>query len=156
MGADATTTDPDLRATSAEQERAAAEQASPAARSWIERFREAWADLDADKLGDLLHPGLRTIVIPFRDEPVDRDGLVDFWRSTFQAMPDMRLEVQSWASAGDNVFVEWKANATINGRPVTWRGADRFTLDGERAIAERVFTDTHVLREALAAAPPEA
>ena len=50
------------------------------------------------------------------------------------------------------MLIEFSASATVDGRPLTWQGADRFTLDGERCISGRSYFDTAPLLAAVASA----
>jgi steroid delta-isomerase-like uncharacterized protein len=121
------------------------------AADWVRRFGEAWADPTPERLVELVHPHTSNLY-PFMDEAADRDGLLDFFRLTFAATPDLRLEVTRWGAQDDYVLVEWSATATIGGERLSWQGADRFTLDGDRGIEGRAYYDSHPLREAMAAA----
>ena len=47
------------------------------------------------------------------------------------------------------MFVEWECKATVGGRPIEWRGIDKFTLAGSKIAEEVVYSDTLPLWAAL-------
>ena len=135
-------------------EQAGAPQADDAhqarAADWVRRFGEAWAAPTPERLAALVHPHTSNLY-PFMESAQDRDGLIEFFKTTLTTLPDLELRVTRWAAREDYVLVEWDATATIGGERRQWQGADRFTLEGERGIEGRAYYDSHPIREALTA-----
>lgn len=103
------------------------------AERFMQHYMEVWPSFDADRLdlaidpeATIHHSGMAT---PIRgaDEP-------DYVRGIKSLMPDIGLEVASWAANGDVVFVEYRMSATLAGRSLSWTGIGRFRLRGERAV----------------------
>jgi steroid delta-isomerase-like uncharacterized protein len=130
-------------------EQAGVEPPTPAA-AFVERFADAWSAPTPERLVALVDCK-STFLYPFMTEPVDRDGLRDYFANALTAMPDLRLEVRRWAAHGDDVLIEWSAGATVGGEQVEWDGADRFSFDGERVVEARSYYDTEPIRAALSA-----
>ena len=125
------------------------------ARDIVGRFAERWSRPAADDLRDLMHADTRNQIPPMR-EPADRDGVVEHFRGVLRQLPDLRIEVERWAPTGDAVMIEWKASATVAGKPLAWSGVDRFNVRGERMYEAMVYWDTRGLAERVAAAIAQA
>ena len=119
------------------------------AESLVTRFAERWRKPDADSLRDLMHEDTRNLIPPM-SEPGDRETVVEHFRGVLQMLPDLALEVIRWAPTGDAVLIEWKAMATLAGRPLSWTGVDRFNVRGERMYEASVYWDTRGLAERMA------
>ena len=115
----------------------AAVQSPPDAARFVERFADGWAGPHPERLLDLLHPDVRLIQPIFPPTLGRAAAEARLFRPLFRFMPDMRLAVVRWSAAGDAVFIEWTATATVGGRPLRWSGVDRFLLVEGRAT-ERV------------------
>src|SRR5207244_3797363 len=89
---------------------------------------EASAKIRTGRLLDLLHPDVRLIQPIFPPTLGRAAAEARLFRPLFRFMPDMRLAVVHWSAAGDAVFIEWTATATVGGRPLRWSGVDRFLL----------------------------
>ena len=98
-----------------------------------------------------MHADTRNLIPPMR-EPADREGVVEHFRGVLRQLPDLRIEVERWAPTGDAVMVEWKASATVAGKPLAWTGVDRFNVRGDRMFEAMVHWDTRGLAERIAAA----
>ena len=69
------------------------------------------------------------------------DELEAFFRSMFEAMPDFRLQIEHVVASGNDVVVQWQAEATFTGKPflgiaatgrrVHLRGVDVIRLDAD-------------------------
>jgi hypothetical protein len=119
------------------------------ARDFLARWQDAWADPASGRLADLwadhgemLHPELH-------DPIVGGPAVMDYLRLALAAMPDMRVEGLAAAASGANLFVHWRARATVRGRPMSWEGMDRFELEDGRAVRGIGVFDTAPLREAF-------
>jgi ketosteroid isomerase-like protein len=119
------------------------------ATAFVERFQDAWRRRELDGLMDVL-TDVVDAYFPGMPAPCGKDQVRDWMRAALAATPDVRLEVQRWARAGDSVLIEWEASATVGSEPLTWGGCDRFTLRGDRGHVERVYFDSAPLTEALA------
>jgi ketosteroid isomerase-like protein len=96
-----------------------------------------------------MHEDTRNLIPPM-SEPGDRETVVEHFRGVLQMLPDLALEVIRWAPTGDAVLIEWKAMATLAGRPLSWTGVDRFNVRGERMYEASVYWDTRGLAERMA------
>ena len=143
------------------RQRAQAAYAAPtpqqlaAASDIVGRFAQRWSRPTADDLRDLMHADTRNQIPPM-NEPTDREGVIEHFRGVLRQLPDLRIEVERWAPTGDAVMVEWKASATVAGRPLSWTGVDRFNVRGERIYQGMVYWDTRGLAERVAAAIAQA
>lgn len=126
------------------------EQQLAAARNLVGRFAVQWNRPDADALEELMHPDTRNLIPPM-EEPGDRAAVVEHFRSVLTMLPDLRIEVIRWAPSGDAVMIEWEANASIAGEPLSWTGVDRFNIRGDRMYEAKVYWDTRGLAERIAA-----
>ena len=57
-------------------------------------------------------------------------------------LPDITLAPTRWASRDDTVLIEWTITATFGDERVSWDGADRFTVRGDRAVEGVAYFDT--------------
>jgi limonene-1,2-epoxide hydrolase len=127
-------------------------EASTQAATFVARFAELWSAPEPERFRDLLHPDTRNLY-PGMTEPQGPDGIVDWLKNAISVFPDLKLRVARWATDGEAVLIEFDASATVDGRPMTWQGADRFILEGDRCIEGRSYFDTGPLRRALEKAP---
>jgi len=122
-----------------------------AAKTVVGRFAAQWARVDADALRELMHADTRNLIPPMR-EPGDREAVVELFRGVLAQLPDLRIGVIRWAPTGDAVMIEWRATATLAGRPLSWTGVDRFNIRGERMYEGQVYWDTRGVAERMAEA----
>jgi hypothetical protein len=104
---------------------------------FVGKFAEVWADPTPERLTAFLHPEGR-LRQPMEPEIVGREAALKYWRRLFSLLPDLRMEVLSWAGRDDLVFIECRARATLGGGPLEWRFTDRIRLDDEGLVTERV------------------
>ena len=109
--------------------------------AFVARFAEIWSDPEPQRYqelwtedGTLLHPGM--------EKPLPADKIADYVQSLQKVAPDIRLEVDRWAAKGPDVLIEWTIRATWQDDEVSWKGVDRFTLRGDRAIEGIAYFDT--------------
>jgi limonene-1,2-epoxide hydrolase len=133
------------------------EQASAAA-EWVRGFAAGWRDPAgpeqfAAHFEALVDPEFR-LVQPMLSAVQGlaewRDGFV---RPTFAALPDLRAEVDRWASSGDTVYIEFTMTATVGRRTVRWPAVDRFTLRDGRPVERVSYFDPMPLVGAVARSP---
>ena len=116
----------------------------------IQRFAEIWSRPVADDLRVLMHEETRNLIPPMK-EPGDREAVVEHFRGILTMLPDLKIKVIRWAPAGDAVMVEWRADATVQGKPISWTGVDRFNVRDGRMYEASVYWDTRGLAERFAA-----
>jgi hypothetical protein len=106
---------------------------------FVERFADGWSGPHPERLLALLHPDVR-LIQPLSAPVTGRAAAErEIFRPLFRFLPDLRLTVVRWSAAGDVVFIEWTACATL-GKPGTlrWSGVDRFLLGADGTALERV------------------
>jgi hypothetical protein len=114
-----------------------ARDSRPDAAEFVRRFAAGWAGPFPEQLLDLLDENVR-LVQPIIPPSTGREAAAaTFFRPLLRLVPDLRVKVERWSAAGDVLFIEWTASATLAGRRISWPGVDRFVLSGGRAI-ERV------------------
>jgi ketosteroid isomerase-like protein len=110
--------------------------ADPEAADLVERFAEAWGKMDPDAFTQLFHPDVRLI------HPIERDahGVAEaraFMARTMSVVPDLRYDVEGWASGSGHVIIWGRLYGTAGGRPIEWPLVDRIKMD-DGLIRERV------------------
>ncbi len=110
-----------------------------AAERFVAVFERTWGSEDPERYAPLWHPeGVR--LHPLMEDPLPREKVARHLRAGLAAGGDRSPRVERWVAAGDTVMIEWTAAGVIAGQLVELRGAERFTLSGDRAVAwERLF-----------------
>lgn len=102
----------------------------------VERFTKAWQAMDPDAFTPLFRPDVH-LVHPLEPNTRGVDEARAFMTRTMTLIPDLRYDVQGWASGSGQVLIWGRLYGTLAGRPVEWPLVDRITLvDG--LIARRV------------------
>ncbi|MGN6525877.1 MAG: nuclear transport factor 2 family protein [Burkholderiaceae bacterium] len=122
-----------------------------AAEALVTRFATLWRRPDPETFRALMHEDTRNLVPPMT-EPADREGVVRHFNEVVRQLPDIGVEVLRWALAGETAMVEWRASATIAGRPIAWTGVDVMRLRDDRMYEAQVYWDTRAVAERVAAA----
>ena len=105
---------------------------------FVERFADGWAGPHPERLLALLAPDVR-LVQPLSPPVTGRTAAArEIFGPIFRFLPDLRLAVVRWSAAGDVVFIEWTAAATLGTGVLRWSGVDRFLLGADGAALERV------------------
>ena len=107
-----------------------------AGEQFVEKFREAWAAPSPERLNALLHPEGR-LRQPLEEDVVGLEQAEAMWKRLFSFVPDLRMEVLSWAAHGSTVFIEARAIATFAGKPLEWQFVDRIELE-DGLVKERI------------------
>lgn len=121
----------------------------------VDKFAAVWAKPSLEGLATLMHPDTQNQIPPMTG-PADREGVLAHFDQVLKQLPDLWLEVIRWAPTGDSALVEWRAHATVAGKPLSWTGVDRFGIRGERMYEARVYWDTRQVAADVAAAVQEA
>jgi predicted ester cyclase len=102
---------------------------SQLARRW---FEEVWNQNKPETVTELLHPSIvgqmegRVIRSP--------EEFLQARREMLTAMPDLRVEVQSVVSEGNEVAVRWACKATGPTGPVSFRGISWLVFERGRIV----------------------
>lgn len=119
---------------------------------FVQRFEEAWRD-PMTRFPALFHPE-GTLHQSGMSAPLGRADIPAFLQRTAQVITDLRINATHWGMSGEDVLIEWVANAVVAGTPMTWQGASRFTLRDGLIIEEKAYFDTAPLRDAMAGLDP--
>jgi hypothetical protein len=100
--------------------------------SWIETYRQAWEQRDADLVVPLFTEDgwYRSYIF---DEPhVGHEGVRAYWESVTSTQSDVGVRMGHPIVDGDRVAVEWWTEMNSDGEPATVTGALllRFAADG--------------------------
>ena len=118
----------DVTTVTAEQRAAGAEP--------VARFADAWSRMDPEAFTPLFHPEVR-LVQPLERSTRGIDEARAFMARTMSLIPDLRYEVQGWASGSDHVIIWGRLHGTLGGGPIEWPLVDRIKAE-DGLIKERV------------------
>jgi ketosteroid isomerase-like protein len=129
-----------------------------AAEAWVEWFIEGWrspagAESLADHFDPVIDPDVRLIQPQIATLVGKRAFRERFARPLFDLIPDLRGEVQRWATGEDTAYVELTMRGTLGGRPVSWRVCDRISLRDGIAVERETYMDPLPLMRAVAGRP---
>lgn len=110
--------------------------ADPEAADLVARFTDAWQRKDPDAFTPLFHPDVHLI------HPIDRnthgpDEAREFMARTMSVVPDLRYEVEGWASGSGHVIIWGRLHGTAGGGPISWPLVDKIRME-DGLIRERV------------------
>jgi ketosteroid isomerase-like protein len=129
-----------------------------AAAAWVEMFTEGWANpVDTDSFCDHFDPwfqeDVRMIQPSVRPTVGKRAFREEFARPLFELVPDLHGTVESWAAAGDNVYIELRLEGTMGGRRFEIRSCDRIILRDGKAVERLAYLDATPLVKAVLRSP---
>ena len=114
---------------------------TPDAERFIERFTQLWAAPEPEAYASLWHED-GTLLHPGMEAAITAAEIPGYVQRLLDVVPDITLTPTRWAARHDTVFIEWTITATFRDAPVSWDGADRFTLRGDRAVEGVAYFDT--------------
>jgi ketosteroid isomerase-like protein len=128
------------------------------AEQWVAGFAAGWAEpTDADSFADHFEPMLAEdirLIQPQLPTTVGKRAFREqFARPLFEVLEDVRGTVESWAAAGDVVFIELTIRGRVGGRAAELRTVDRVALSDGVAVERVAYTDPLSLLGAVALAP---
>lgn len=115
---------------------------------FVEAFLEGWARQDPEAFPTLFRPDA-LIDHPTVTEPVRGEDVARLNERFHRALPDLTFRAVFYATSVDLAFIEFECNATWRGRPLQWRGVDRFMLHQGKVSAAAAYFDTLPLWSAL-------
>ena len=89
---------------------------------WLERYRRAWIDRDADAAADLFTDDAIYREHPFETPFVGREAIRQYWFTVTRPQSSIELRYGTPIAAGHRVAVEWWANVLKDGAPLTLAG----------------------------------
>jgi hypothetical protein len=134
------------------------EQQAAAAEAWVGEFIEGWRapqgpEPFAAHFERVLDPQVRMIQPQLPDLVGHEDFRSGFVAPLFALIPDLRGEVERWASRGDSIYVELTMRGTLGGRPAQFRVCDRITLRDGLAVERESYVDPVPLLAAVITRP---
>jgi uncharacterized protein (TIGR02246 family) len=80
--------------------------------AWLERYRRAWEDADADAAAALFTEDAVYRSSPFREPRVGQKSIREYWRNATGTQSGTRVRIGRPVVEGDRVAVEWWATYT--------------------------------------------
>lgn len=108
--------------------------ADAAARRWVERWQQSWRAMDADLLAPIYADGAGFRSHPFRE----RQDPLEYARWAYseeQGTPEVWMGEPF--AVGDRAVVEWWANVTEGGKPVSLAGASVLQFDADGRVTDQ-------------------
>jgi hypothetical protein len=135
-----------------------AEAVSSEAEAWLREFEAGWRnpkgpDEFAAHFKRILDPSVRMSQPQLPTLVGHRDFETGFVAPLFALMPDVHVEIRSWASRGDVLLIELTVRGTLGGRPVAWPGVDRVTLRDGVAVERETYLDPLKILASIAPRP---
>lgn len=114
------------------------------AEGFMQHFSQVWKSPEPEEFAALFTSD-GTLFHPTMKKPIDASQVPDYVHRIKSILPDISLAVDNWAAREDVVLVEWTITATFGDEQIEWKGADRFTLQGDKAKEGVAYFDTMAL-----------
>lgn len=89
---------------------------------WLEKYRRAWIERDADAAAALFTEDALYREKPFEAPFAGPDAIRNYWSSVTKTQQSVELRYGTPIVAGNRVAVEWWANLVNDGAPLTLAG----------------------------------
>src|SRR5262245_34911520 len=89
---------------------------------WLERYRKAWIERDAELAGTLFTEDAIYREQPFEKPFLGRDAIRQYWHTVTRSQSAIELTYGTPVVTGRRVAVEWWANFLKDGKPVSIAG----------------------------------
>jgi ketosteroid isomerase-like protein len=89
---------------------------------WLERYRRAWIERDADAASRLFTEDALYREQPFQPAFAGRAAIRDYWSTVTASQNSVELRYGRAVVDGQRVAVEWWANLQTDGGPLTLAG----------------------------------
>ncbi|WP_288820077.1 nuclear transport factor 2 family protein [uncultured Corynebacterium sp.] len=159
MDADETSQEETITSETADMVKLVEQDLEQHARKFVQIFAEGWhAPRSADELVKHFTPWLTNdfrFTQPFlRGEGVGHAQFAErFARPLFAILRNVHATVDSWASAGDTVFIALTVTCTVGRHRVAFRGCDRLRLVDGKAAERHNYADLSPVLIALLRSP---
>jgi nuclear transport factor 2 (NTF2) superfamily protein len=119
---------------------------------WLERYRRAWIERDAEAASRLFTEDASYREQPFQEAFVGRAAIRDYWQRVTASQSSVELRYGRAIVDGHRLAVEWWANLQTDSGPITLAGEFllRFAESGEC----RELREYWVLTQARIEPPP--
>jgi hypothetical protein len=113
---------------------------------FVEGFTSHWSDPSPTGFSELFTPEIR-LVAPLLPVTNGIPATERAFARILRVFKGLRGQVHDWAPHAEGVFIDFTLSATLGGRPVGWRGIDRFLLRGGQAVERVHYFDTRPLKQ---------
>ncbi len=96
---------------------------------WLDAYRKAWAERDADAAAALFTEDATYAEQPFHDAFAGRTGIHAYWTRVTAGQTGVEMRYGAPITVGDRTAVEWWTTLTNQGEPITLAGAFVLTFD---------------------------
>jgi hypothetical protein len=96
---------------------------------WLDAYRRAWIERDADAAAMLFTEDATYAERPYQDAFVGRKAVRDYWTRVTAVQSGIEMKYGSPITVGNRTAVEWWTTLTNDGVPITIAGAFILTFD---------------------------
>lgn len=96
---------------------------------WLDAYREAWLERDADAAAALFTDDATYAEQPYQEAFAGRSGVREYWARVTAGQSNIEMRYGTPIIAGNRTAVEWWTTLANNGVPVTLAGAFILTFD---------------------------
>jgi ketosteroid isomerase-like protein len=117
--------------------------------AWLERYRIAWEEGDADAAAALFTEDAVYRSSPFREPQVGQDGIRAYWEQVTGSQSETRVRIGTPITQGNKTAVEWWTTMRDDGAEITLPGILflRFAPDGRCEELRETWNVAEELRE---------
>ncbi len=123
------------------------------ARSWLEAYRRAWEERDADAAAALFAPDATYRVNIFQEPHRGRDGIRRYWEDATRSQADVRVVMGEPFGAGERVAAEFWTQMRVDGAETSLAGC--LLLRFDQAGLCRSLREYWFFEPGLREPPPE-
>ena len=96
---------------------------------WLDAYRQAWVDRDADAAAALFTADATYAEQPYQDAFVGSQGVRDYWARVTATQGKVAMRYGTPITVGNRTVVEWWTTLENGGVPLTLAGAFILTFD---------------------------
>lgn len=104
--------------------------------NWLERYRRAWIERDADAAAALFTQDAIYREQPFEEPFAGQDAIRRYWSNVTRGQSAIELRYGAPVAEGRRVAVEWWANLLNDGAPLTLAGEFLLLFDEDGRCRE--------------------
>lgn len=96
---------------------------------WLDAYRKAWVELDADAAGKLFTKDSTYAEQPYQAAFAGSQGVYDYWKRVTATQSKVEIKYGKPLTVGNRTAVEWWTTLTNAGTPVTLAGSFMLEFD---------------------------